>query len=403
MNWFQFGRLIHSIYGRPNKLPDLAWIESLGLLAVKLAQVHALRVDFLPREKCEHLARLYRRNSALPPGDFEQLLAASAPPGFIGEFSRIEPAALATASVGQVHRATMKNGEHVVIKAVKRQARAQFERDVESLEQLFRLILFAYPKLGRVGNPLGILEDIRAYTLSELDLRSEISGQEELRNVQEKFGAQFDLSVLAFPKIYRRLGNQNVLVSEYIPGRSFDELLSAGELTYAQLLQLFRAQGFYIFCAGAFHGDLHPGNVLLHEGKLHLIDTGYIGTVGPKIRLGLGDFFTALADYDYPRCAAALNRMSEVEIGGSAYAQFEKAFLALYANFTGATAAQVSLTRQMMQTIKLGVHSGMDFERGIFGVIRSLMYLDGMVLRCHPNAVLLPDMKPFIQEFQSYR
>ena len=58
MNWFQFGRLIHSIYGRNNQLPDLDWIQSLGLLAVKLGQVHALRIDFLEREKCEHLATL---------------------------------------------------------------------------------------------------------------------------------------------------------------------------------------------------------------------------------------------------------------------------------------------------------------------------------------------------------
>jgi mannose-6-phosphate isomerase-like protein (cupin superfamily) len=60
MNWIQFGRLIHSIYGRNGKLPDLDWIQSLGLLAVKLGQVHALRIDFLEREKCEHLARLYQ-------------------------------------------------------------------------------------------------------------------------------------------------------------------------------------------------------------------------------------------------------------------------------------------------------------------------------------------------------
>jgi ubiquinone biosynthesis protein len=53
-----------------------------------------------------------------------------------------------------------------------------------------------------------------------------------------------------------------------------------------------------------------------------------------------------------------------------------------------------------MQTIKLGVHSGMTFEKGIFAIIRSLMYLDGMVLRCKPDAVLLRDMRRFISEFE---
>jgi ubiquinone biosynthesis protein len=105
MNWVQFGRLIHAIYGRGGKLPDLDWIQDLGLLAVKLGQVHALRIDFLDREKCEHLARLYCRNATLAPEDFLSLLRASAVPGFFDRFESIEPAALASASVGQVHRA----------------------------------------------------------------------------------------------------------------------------------------------------------------------------------------------------------------------------------------------------------------------------------------------------------
>ncbi|HAO67839.1 MAG TPA: hypothetical protein DCR17_14265, partial [Verrucomicrobiales bacterium] len=61
MNALQFGRLIHSIYSRNGRLPDLDWIQSQGLFAVKLAQIHALRIDFLEREKCEHLAKLYRQ------------------------------------------------------------------------------------------------------------------------------------------------------------------------------------------------------------------------------------------------------------------------------------------------------------------------------------------------------
>ena len=94
--------------------------------------------------------------------------------------------------------------------------------------------------------------------------------------------------------------------------------------------------------------------------------------------------------------------MSERELGGLAFDTFKERFLELYAGFTGTTVAQVSLTRKMMQTIKLGVHSGMTFEKGIFAIIRSLMYLDGMVLRCKPDAVLLRDMRRFIGEFEKW-
>jgi ubiquinone biosynthesis protein len=400
MNWIQFGRLIHSIYGRGGKLPDLDWIQDLGLLAVKLGQVHALRIDFLDREKCEHLARLYRRNATLASEDFLGLLRASAVPGFFDHFEYIEPVALASASVGQVHRARLKDGGDVVIKAIKKNVRAQFIADVASLKRLFRLATFLYPKLRQVGDPVGILGDIEEYTLSELDLRHEVAGQKTLRAIYEQHRNTFDLSRLAFARVHEPLCNENVMVSEFIPGCSFDELLETGELGYDRLLELFHIHGFYMFCVGTFHGDMHPGNVLLAGEKLCFIDTGYIGQVGPKIRRGLFEFFAALSEYDYPRCAAALNRMSERELAGPAFDTFRGRMLELYADFTGTTVAQVSLTRKMMQTIKLGVHSGMTFEKGIFAIIRSLMYLDGMVLRCKPDAVLLRDMRRFISEFE---
>lgn len=400
MNWFQFGRLIHSIYGRGGALPDLDWIQSLGLLAVKLGQVHALRIDFLEREKCEHLAKLYRRNTALPSEDFQSLLRASAVPGFFDRVVDIEPAALASASVGQVHRARLKTGESVVIKAIKRDVRAQFSADVASLRRLFRVATFFYPKLRQVGDPVGILGDIEEYTLSELDLRHEVAGQRELRAIYDRHRDTFDLSRLAFARVHEPLCNENVMVAEFIPGRSFDELLEAGALDYDTLLELFHIHGFCMFCVGTFHGDMHPGNVLLTGGKLCFIDTGYIGHVGPKIRRGLFDFFAALSEYDYPRCANALNRMAERELAGAAFDAFRGKFIELYADFRGRTVAEVSLTRKMMQTIKLGVHSGMTFEKGIFAIIRSLMYLDGMVLRCNPDAVLLRDMRRYIGEFE---
>jgi ubiquinone biosynthesis protein len=402
MNWFQFLRLIHSIYGRGPGLPDLEWIQRLGLLAVKLAQVHALRIDFLPREKCEHLAKLYRQNLSLPPQEFRNLLERQAPPGFRTRFSSLEEVPLASASVGQVHRGRLLSGQDVAVKIVKRDVRERFQRDVASLRRLFRVVTFFYPKLRQVGDPVGILNDIEEYTLSELDLRHEVAGQAVLQDIAAAWRGRVDLGQLAFARVHQDLCNQNVLVTDFIPGLTLDELLAQKSLPYERLLDLFHVHGFYMFIAGTFHGDIHPGNVIVSGDKLVFVDTGFIGRVGDKIRRGLFDFFAALAYYEYPACARALNRMSEVELTGAAFDTFAGRFNELYRDFTDATVSRVSLTRQMMQTIKLGVNSGMVFEKGIFAIIRSLMYLDGMVLRCNPQAVLVRDMRRFIGEFQDW-
>lgn len=401
MNWLQFGRLIHSIYRRDGRLPDLDWIEGLGLLAVKLAQVHALRIDFLEEDKCRHLAKLYRRAATIPAADFRSLIARAGIESFDASFERIEETALASASVGQVHRGKLRSGEEVVIKAVKADVRRQFESDVQSLRRLFALITRVYPALKRVGNPLAILSDIETYTLSELDLRNEIAGQHELRDILETSSTRFDLSRLRFPRVYEQISNSNVMVSDFLPGPTIDELLERGEFPYEMLVELFRVHGFYMFCIGRFHGDLHPGNVIVQDEQFWFIDTGFVGHVSDRLRTGLFEFFTALSEYDYPNCAAALNSMSVEPLDGRAYARFLQDFELLYKDFRAATVSDVSLTKRMMETIRLGVESGMAFEEGIFSIIRSLMYLDGMVLRCNPNAVLLRDMRGSIGEFRA--
>tara|TARA_B100001123_G_scaffold270461_1_gene300966 strand:- start:38 stop:1255 length:1218 start_codon:yes stop_codon:yes gene_type:complete len=404
MNWIQFGRLIHSIYSHNGKLPDLDWIQSLGLLAVKLGQVHALRSDFLEPEKCEHLSKLFRNNYAMGAEDFLHLIESTAVQNFTSHFEEIEPEALASASVGQVHLGILKDGTRVVIKAVKKDVRKDFIADVSSVRRLFGFISFFYRKLKRVGNPEAILNDIEEYTLSELDLRKEVDGVRALALIRDKNKDQYDFSKLSFAKVHGSLCNENVMVSDFIPGPSLDELLDEGKLDYDTLLELFKIHGYYMFCAGTFHGDLHPGNVLVDEdqGHFYFIDTGYIGRVGPKIRKGLFYFFKALTENDFTEAANSLSEMAEVPLTGDDMKKFQSDLINLYENFPGKSVSEISLTRQMMETIKLGVQAGMSFDQGIFSIVRSLMYLDGMVLRCNPDAVLMDDIKPFIDDFDRF-
>jgi ubiquinone biosynthesis protein len=395
MTWIGFVRLMRQIYGRG--LPDIEWIETQGLLAVKIGQIHALRIDFLDEERCEQLAKLFRHTERIRPDEVTRLLDS-----YLDDRSRsalsIDPEPLASASVGQVHRATLPGGEEVVVKLIKKDVRDRFLRDVRNVRRFLKVVLFFWPRLKQVGDPLGILDDVREYTVSELDLRNEIAGHAALNRIFEENADRFDLSALRFARIHEEFSNENVMVSEYIPGRSFDELLDEGALEYGELLRLFKIHMFYVFGIGTFHGDIHPGNILLHDGAIYFVDTGYIGTVGDKIRRGLFRFMQHLAWYEYEGCARALNEMADGEISGAAYDRYRGKLLDLYADFTDTTVSQVSLTTKMMHTIKLGVRSGMVFERGIFPIIRSLMYLDGMVLRCNPDAVLMRDMRPLLEE-----
>jgi ubiquinone biosynthesis protein len=394
-----FIRLFKNIFGK--KLPNLDQIQKQGLLAVKIAQTFALRIDFLNEEKCTHLAKLYTKTTPIEAEDFKVLLQKYTDDGWLNNFTHIEQTPIGSASVGQVHRATLISGEEVVIKFIKKDFKRKFEKDVRALRRFIKFIIFFYPKLAKVADPVGILEHIEEYTLAELDLRNEIKHGNILKEIYLKNKLHFDLSRLKFPHIYETLSNENILVSEFIDGPTVDELLESKSLAFEDILEIFHIHGFYIFIIGTFHGDLHPGNLILKDNNYYFIDTGAISTVGEKIQSGLFSFMENLSVYNYDGCAKSLNDMAEKEIHGKKYEVYHQKLLELYKDFSGKSVSEISLTQKMMETIKLGVHSGMDFEKGMFPIIKSMMYLDGMVLKGSPNTVLMEEMRRFLDEFKA--
>ena len=393
MNSFGFLRLVSSFYRK--KLPDLKEIQKRGLLAVKVAQHYALRADFLSEDMCTHLSKLYTHSFPAREQTLSQLTENRE--YLKTNFASWEENPFSSASVGQVHMGVLRDKERVAVKIIRGSFREPFLRDLRSIEGLIEKVGKVWPKFNKIFNPIGILENIKNYTLEELNLLHEYRDTEKLREIKDRWKDEFDLTTLDFPKLYRGLSSENILVSQYIEGDTFDSLLSKGQLSYETLLELFRLHSFYIFRVGTFHGDLHPGNVILgRDGKkIYLIDCAGLSRISPKLQRGLFWFFYYLSRYDYQGAARYLNKMSLVPVEGNTYDEFLNEFLFLYRDFKGTTVSEVSLTRRMMETIKLGINFGMDFGDGMFPVIKSLMYLDGMVLRCKPQAVLMDDVREF--------
>jgi len=399
MSFFSFLWLIYQIF--INRKPNLDNIRKRWLLATKIGQLYALRADFIGIQRSAILTQLYEKN-------FESTKTASPfvfEENFKKQFDSIEDLPFSEASIGKVYGAKLA-WRDVVIKVIKSDFRQKFITDVTWLKKYFRFMIFFYPKLARVADPIGTLEDLERMTLSELDLRNEIRGVEMLKKTLDKNEEFISRTVsykLSFPEFMPALSSEKILVSERLTGRSFRELLETHTLPYPVLIDFFFQHVFCMLYDGYFHEDIHSGNIFFQNNRIYLLDNGSIGFASPNLRHGLTSFFDDLTHDRIADAASSLIIMAKNrEANAGNFAQYKKNFITLYTDFSKKTLRELSLTQQMMASIKMAVHAGYTFERGMYPIIKSFMYLDGMARTCKPETKLMEDVRPLIEKFVEY-
>jgi ubiquinone biosynthesis protein len=334
----------------------------------------------------------------MPAGEFLAEVKREAPSAFWEHLDHLEEAPLAVASLGQVHRGRLKDGTEIVVKVLRKDHAAEFQRDVAAVKVLAKTSLFFYPPLQRLADPLGTLETIRRTTVTEMDLLAEASGTDEMIRLRDLgIDSLPHLKLLAFPRIYREFSTSSILVSEFVAAPTVRKLLKSKEFTYENLLLLFRIHGYFLFFQGQFHGDFHPGNVFYDGQRFWFIDNANVETVPREFSRGLLAFMVALGEKRYDDAARAIEALSVRPLPQPQ--KFRDAFAKLYQNFGNKPVGEESLTMQMMQTIRMAVEEGLQFPEGAFPIIKSLMYLDGMAISCAPEKFLLEDVATYAKDF----
>ena len=381
---------------------NLDWIQNQGLLAVKLSQIFALRPDIISLEKCKQLQTLYSNASTIPTEDVFGILREKAPDSYHDGIAWFDVEPMAAASVGQVHRAKLKSGEDVVVKIIKEDHEKKFMRDVRRMSRWLRIAMVLSPKLRRVGNPIALLDHVQDYTLRELDLRNEINGAAKLQAIKEDLSSDFPMPRLRFPKYYPEMSNRHVLVSELVSGDTLEQGIEKSSLKWTDLLELFRIHGAYMFGVGTFHGDLHPGNCILDSGgNFVFIDNGAICETPRKVSESLFNFFFHLSSDNKELAFEALISLAERRPKPADVEKVKMEMHEIYRDFENLSVGEQSLTEVMMKTVREAVEkAGADFGEEGFPIIRSLMYMDGLVIRTHPEVKLISEMGPSLIEFR---
>lgn len=268
-------------------------LEKLGPTFIKLGQVLSARADLLPRPYLEALARLQDEIEPFPFEDVQRIVEQELGARLSKAFSVFEERPVAAASLGQVHRAALRDGRVVAVKVQRPGVAETVAKDLEALDEIAKL-LDARTDAGRRYDLTGMVGEFRIAITNELDYLCEA---DNLRLIGKNL-SEFELIVV--PQPVDGYTAKRVLTMDYVSGTKVTAIspLVKVELERDVLADtLVQAYLKQIVIDGVFHADPHPGNVFItDEGRLALIDLGMVGRISPQMQERLLKLLLAVSE-----------------------------------------------------------------------------------------------------------
>ncbi|PAY15298.1 hypothetical protein CKO51_32565 [Rhodopirellula sp. SM50] len=356
-------------------------IEQLGTAYIKLAQIASTRQDVLPPEYVDAFGRLQDDVEPVSVEELEAIMeeGLGAKPAVL--FSRFDRSPLASASIGQVHRAALQDGREVVVKFRRPGIAQQATEQLGSLKRLAAMVddKTEIGKQFRFRSLVGAVE----YALkSELDYCQEAN---HLQHLAENLKA-FDRIRVPLP--VSQMVCSDVLVMEYLSGPAIKDVSGVvlNEVdTTALADELVRAYLQQILIDGLFHADPHPGNLILHEGgKIGLLDGGMVVSLPPMLRREIAALLLAFSAGEGERAAAIANRIGQTDVGFDAQA-FRTAASRVVASAGDGKFDSLSLGRTQVEFLNVAGSHGLVLPFEMILLSKAFLQLETTLAQLNPD------------------
>ncbi len=382
---------------RPQRL-RMAFQE-LGPTYIKLGQILSTRPDLVPMEYIDELSKLQDKIPAFP---FEQVRnVVNAEFGMPPEdlFDTLEEEPFASASIGQVHRAVLKDGESVAVKFQRPGIQKIIEVDLEIMLHLATLAEHHIEELS-FHRPVKIVEEFAKTLEKEIDYKNEATNMER---VARHF---LDDPHVYIPKVYRETTTTRVLSTEFVEGikiSDIEKLEAAGldrKIITARGADLVLKQ---IFVYGFFHADPHPGNIfVLPDNVICLLDFGMTGIVDRQTREDFVDLLDSIVHQNEIRASQALLKLTDWE-----YEPDRRRFEREVADFMGRhlykPLKDIELGRLLQELLELATALRLRIPPDIFLMMKAFSTVEGVGHLLDPSFDMIAQATPFITEVKLAR
>lgn len=355
-------------------------LEDLGPTFVKLGQIISMRPDFLPNE---YQAELTRLQSEVKPMDFsvvKEIVQREYNQSWDGIFASIDEHAMGSASIAQVHRASLLNGDRVVIKVQRPGIYEVMAKDIALLKKAISLLNLVRDSEG-VVNLESIVDEMWEIAKQEMDFLLEADHIEEFAHLNKD-----DENILC-PKVNRQLTTQRILVMECMDGIPLDD----GEGLQAACVdmeRIGRRLGInyvkQMIDDGFFHADPHPGNIWVKDGRIIWLDLGMMGRLSARDRNSFRHAIMALVTNDVYGMKEAVLALG-IPRGKVDHIQLYddvSALMAQYGDLDFEHLKAGEVARKILMVLK---SNNIAIPHGFSMFARGVMIMEGVMTRCCPQ------------------
>ncbi|MGB8930382.1 MAG: AarF/UbiB family protein, partial [Anaeromyxobacteraceae bacterium] len=367
-------------------------LAELGTTFIKLGQLLSTRPDFLPSSWIEELEQL---QDACPPVDIREIrdeIERGLGKRVEELFAELDPRPLASASIAQVHLARTHAGERVVVKVQRPRIRERIESDLTILYYLARVVGAVVEETG-VYTPTDIIEEFDRTIHEELDFSN------EARNAKEMGAAAAKRKVPIVPRVFDDLSSATVLTLEYIQGTKLGDVTEAGGFDLDRVSRNVIGAAFsQLFEDGLFHGDPHPGNILVLPGDgIALLDFGLVGRLTRVQQDALVTLIIGVALRDSQSIARLLNRLGSSEMR-QPLVDFRADIDGILERYLGLRLDEIRTATLLRDLLDLAVRHKIKVPKEYAVLAKAAITIEGIIRRINPRLDILEVGLPYAKE-----
>lgn len=390
---YGFGYFIDSKIKKKEPSPEnlRKVFEELGPTFIKIGQIISTRTDLLPEEYTLELKKL--QDEALPESfkDIEMVFFSEFNKPIKEVFKYFDEVPMASASIAQVHKAILKDGRQVIVKIQRPKIKEKMALDISLLDRVLKLAK------GKITisfiNPSDALQEIWSSTQKELDFTLEMTNTIKFKELNQ------DVACVYVPYVVESICSEKVLTLELIDGLKVDNISALKENYYdlsdisTKLALSFVKQ---VFNDGFFHGDPHPGNILIRDNKICFIDFGIVGDLNLPLKEALNDALTAIVLHDINKLIGVFLSIG-IRNGyvdrNALYEDMEY----LFQNYLNTSLAHLNLALMLEEIITLTTKHHIRLPKELTLVMKSFVILEGVITNLAPEIKILDIAIPYVK------